>query len=1568
MKNTRSLFALWLLLFFHQMPAKTAPESHKNWSDSTFWAFPAELPHGEEILSSLPPETDDVRDEGGPLADEIQAIQKARGVLAALKKSGRFLEKLTGGDLAELPVGVQKQIGNVVYTMGIESVRLYPTYAEADIFLEIDLPEEREDPVFAATGVRFTRAGGLTGDFRLSLLGNFPIDIRGGKSRIVLKKSLKPGEGTSAVVDCDGFKSLTLDGYIVFSREWLKPVAPDGTIAPSGRVKGDFFFQSESWDLVVALSDFTPFALAGLEDVHWRTQQIILDFSELQNLDSFHLPENYPSPFLTATGLSPLWKGIYVQQLSVTLPPQFSPPDQPPLTVEAQDMVIDDQGFTGRLGVYHPLPLDKGNLNGWAFSVDTLIVGVTAMQFEELRFAGMVNLPLLSKTKTRNAGRIRMEDCVGYSAVILPGNEYLFSIDAVAGYYADLWKAKIQIEPNSSIDIRYTDRRFLATATLNGSIEIGEKFGTGIEFGLSEIRFEGLQLSNQAPYFQAGYWQLPEAIQARFGPFELGLNDIGLYEGSEPESAELRMAAWIGLAGDNLDLTALGGFRINGRLVYSEGRQRWVNESFSVDSILVAASTESWGVGARLDFYRNDPVYGSGFYGRGELWFQVLGGEEKGLSAAVQFGAKPEEGAGFRYFFCDVMARPDLTIAAGLKLKGIGGGVFYRMRRAGDLGVIAAQHQCPWTLGASLSGIPYLPDKNQGIAVKANAVVAASGEDTWSVNGTFEIAFYAGGGLNYVSIYGNATAFGPINWDNNPEAAQSTGVAIFVNMYYHRSAEYQGFKATADVFVNIKNRIKGISPHDQDIAGYAGGLDLEFSNLGWHINLGTPDAPLAVGMQIPLIGQAGISAYLDIGDRIPPMPDLPDYIQAITGAGNLMRNESLYATGAGFAFGASMNLNTGKRKVLGLFYYELGIGLGFDLMLQNYGQAVCADNSEKIGINGWYASGQAWALFEGEVGIEVNLAFVKGEFPILHAAAAVVLQCKGPNPFWAKGYVGGKYHILNGLVKGSFKIGVTIGQECILTSGEEDPFANLNLIRDLQPAEPSTGVSPAVQPTATFALPVDQPFEVNGETYRLQIAETQLNAGDRRLSSRALYEPGDNFMTLLPDDMLPGNSDIRFFLRVALMKKSAGCAGFCDTVKTEMGIVNFTTDEGFAVIPEINVKAAYPFSGQFNFYREEYPQGYILLHAGQPDLFDSGDYQPVARFTETSGGIIEAPVAYDPAQKKVFYSIPASNLAPGKLYQLEILRRFLAPPETYNTALPGSDNGPEPPTETPAPDPADQVLYQAWFRSSDYATFGDKIEALGGLLLGGPGSLMALNRPLSALFHPVEPFDESELTGVGEMPPLLDLSCRADVPWFQNHRFQDLVYDHFPVSAPQYPVPNTWRDQTLGEPPVEAVALVQNTSGLTIRESDFLQQSVPVYSGRADTLVFVFPNLVLTDYLRYQSAVDSFFRAWANQAIAASPELSPEELQQLDQNGDNSISESEWINHFLERCTGSCADCIQGGAEFGCPIPGYFADLYRADPLEMGSVIGQYFLLTVRYQLPGVPVISSIHTLRLTKN
>ncbi len=87
-----------------------------------------------------------------------------------------------------------------------------------------------------------------------------------------------------------------------------------------------------------------------------------------------------------------------------------------------------------------------------------------------------------------------------------------------------------------------------------------------------------------------------------------------------------------------------------------------------------------------------------------------------------------------------------------------------------------------------------------------------------------------------------------------------------------------------------------------------------------------------------------------------------------------MRDLNALGDGRGFAIGMDLSVDTGDMNFL-IFYARLRAGVGFDIMIKDYGETACK-GSGQIGIDGWYANGQAYAYVEGELGIKVNLWFL----------------------------------------------------------------------------------------------------------------------------------------------------------------------------------------------------------------------------------------------------------------------------------------------------------------------------------------------------------------------------------------------------------------------------------------------------------------------------------------------------------------------------------------------------------------------------------------------------------------
>ena len=392
---------------------------------------------------------------------------------------------------------------------------------------------------------------------------------------------------------------------------------------------------------------------------------------------------------------------------------------------------------------------------------------------------------------------------------------------------------------------------------------------------------------------------------------------------------------------------------------------------------------------------------------------------------------------------------PSIPIAPGLDVNAFGGGVAFHMDRTEgtNVGLPASfpSTSLPPTLGVSLSGVKYAPNPNVSIGLRAMVGLSLQTNPTaFNANATFEIVFNNNFGLSAIRFIGNAKILdemdlqGPPTFNENSDTPPNNGAPIQAYVDIDFNFEDKVLDANFKVFVNAAGgTVVGVGNN----GAYGGGV-AHFGPDGWFINMGKPDSPNGLKVSVPGLGDLlKMQTYICIGNKVPAMPDLPQNVANLTGAGNFMANENLRGTGRGFAFGASAEVSTGDLEYL-IFNGRFDAGLGFDIMLQDYGDAYCENTGDQIGINGWYASGQAWAFIDGTIGIKTRVFGNSIEKEILQIGAAAVLQMKLPNPFWAQGSVGGRYSLMGGLVKGECKFKMTIGENCTILGGE-DPGENL---------------------------------------------------------------------------------------------------------------------------------------------------------------------------------------------------------------------------------------------------------------------------------------------------------------------------------------------------------------------------------------------------------------------------------------------------------------------------------------------------------------------------------------------
>ncbi len=1271
-----------------------------------------------------------------------------------------FLEELAkhqmmmeGPNDGLVPIRVDRTVANRTVSIYLEDIRISPTGALLTAHVVI------EDP---STGGKFVLSGYDIGFNPTGLIGPSEL-VLGSDIEIRLSNSAKfivKAQDTRARWNCEGFESLSLGAEIEFCPEFILPVGPDLKPLPDERYRLQINLDEiSSWlefDLEV---NADPFVVTKHEDIVWHIDRMVVDMSS-SITPKFPPLAGYDSPFLVGSTLSPQWKGFYMKKFQATFSNDIGGQSSN-LTIGVNDVIIDGTGFTGQIFAGETvMSIDTGSIADWAFSIDALQVTILHNQLSGAGFKGLLKVPLF-------------DEAMVYSATVFPGNEYRFAVEPLDSLTADVFQSKVVLCRNSRVDIGLVNGEFLAKAHLNGSIYFTPGADRNME--LKGLCFEGFEISNKAPYFSPGRWGIDGSIDLAFDleAFRFMLTDIHPYDPGT-DKIGLGFGAELVLV-DALDIAASGQFGLEGKLEFDAvGRQRWVYDRFAIEGLGLSTTIAGLGtITGSLRWYGDDamvdPMYGKGFQGSASIEL------EGGLSvhAVAQFGEVNDK----KYFFVDgLVGLGAIGSATGpIQIRGFGGGVSYRMDISGGLTSFAGVPDSVPTLpplGASLSGTNYTPDVTKGLSVKATALMAIGAEDVFNGTVSFFIEFNQNFGISEVGYVGAGKFLtgivedlplitdiptGDVEPDLDVEAVLTAYVDITLNF------ETKSLDGTLLSYLNA-GPLQGAGTNGKLVDA-----QMHFGPDSWYIYIGTPEEGKRAGIRLSIPPVVGIeaTAYLDIGNNIPNFPGVPENVRSI--ASGVRVNEDLRQSGSGFAFGAALNFAL-SAKLGGIAKASLEAGAGFDVMLKRYKGLLC--DGQPVGLDGWYASGQMWAYIDGY--LEAFGA------RIIEAGFAAVLQGRLPNPFWAQALIGLKVKL--GFIKVKKTLKLEIGDDCLLTSSNPDEALGLDVIAYLAPVSGTEGVETDVRPQAHLAMALDRDYRVadlngNDQVFRAELYSTSLStSAGVLLPHHTEITDEDRQIQLIPDILLPGNDTIIASVTLKIYRNGTWLAD--ETKET-----TFLTGDPLHYIPQTNVASSYPPNLMYNFYADEYNarEGFIQLISGQPDLLYDipTDYVQKVRLTGDDGQIRLIDYTYDPLENRLSFPLTSNDVTAGTIYHLELVRA----PATQLRALQSgaapdldmsdqvlaalnSSNEFVEPNSGQNQDRGDEVLadgilYQSYFRASQFATVQAKFDQI---MASGTGDLRNISPG-------TEFFDRMEVQG-NETEPLLvvDISATDNTTWFNEVR------------------------------------------------------------------------------------------------------------------------------------------------------------------------------------------------------
>ncbi|MBE6313108.1 MAG: hypothetical protein E7076_08160 [Bacteroidales bacterium] len=1315
-------------------------------------------------------------------------------IISKLEATNNFIEKLDISKKCNLPIGVKKTIANAKFILAISRIEYKKNYAEVDLIANLYAPARDLNLCFGAKNIKMALNGEFIDDVTLALLSDADLKIFGGNGNFIIKGGDE--DLSFARVDCNGLKEFGITADITLNKSTFHKVINKKVTQDSVSAR----IQTTATDLndIVAKIELPDFAITGLDGFIFTCNDVVFDFSDTKNSPATIFPkgyENYVQP-----DLKELWNGIYAHKIQVTLPPQFKKKDNDErIAFSANDMIIDENGVSGIFIAETPLlSIDNGSASGWSFSVDKFQFSLLANALSGAGFCGEIGLPMGDSCR------------LAYDA-LFDGKDYYMIAKPAETLGFNVFKAKAQILPESYVKLAVIDGSFCPEAMLHGSmgITVTKDDGTGKEKATFKgVQFQSLHLQTHRPYLSVEYFGY-KGGGTQFMNLPLAINEISLT--TRDRAANLTFDIDLELADA---IKADGRFNINSE-IETGSIQRFKYKSFEVERLLVEATIAGTvKLEGSLETMEDDAVFGDGVYGGISMTFQKAL-EGLSIKAQAMFGKKD-----FNYWFVDAsvgLPKPGIQIGY-LTLNGFSGGLSQHMKKTGE----------PTEM--SPSGCGYRPDISFGLGLKSAVLFSVISDRVINGETSFEILFNRHGGVNFIGFYGSAKFLGEIPGTENLQ--QFTAGAL------QKSLEKES-KYTAEQLENLKTNEKDKAAEEvyssslkNGQSGLSASLSIEFDfknhlfhanfetyayflkglisgsgsnhKAGWstiHIEsgnsymyIGTPNDPIGLKMGIGPFS-VKTASYFMAGNNIPAAPAPPQQVADILHVNleslDYMRDLNALGSGRGIAFGSSLSMDTGDLRFL-IFYARLQAGLGFDVMMKDYGAAYCEGESEPLGLDGWYINGQAYAYLQGDFGIKVKLFRKEKKISILKGGAAALMQAKLPNPSWFKGTVGLDYRILGGLIKGHVKFEVKIGHDCKIINDTEDLPIDMELIGGITP---ETEADVFAEPQAAFNVSIGEVFEsVNDDDSKstLQVVLGEMTIKDDNgniVDGELKWNKEKDKLNFLSYEIF--NPRTKYTVSVSVHLKEYKNNAWNDVyydgkLYEERREVSFVTGDAPDYIPMENVDYTYPVVEQHYFLPKEYDKGFVQLKKGQTYLFtDSMTYH--ANYLTEDGNVTEVPLSYDSSRRRLNFTIDP-NMQKSTTYNLILTAKLK---DTNEKRIEGKTtytaSGDEKNSYEKRHSDADQLVREDLgkellafaFGTSRYKTFAEKINGITGQQFYYNTYASDVYLILATL--PQDIFDTEEVFGTNytqNKPLITNMQSTAEDSYFKND-IKPNIYDAY---------------------------------------------------------------------------------------------------------------------------------------------------------------------------------------------
>lgn len=984
----------------------------------------------------------------------------------------------------KLPLGFNNLKG---YTICISEMKFMPTEAVMASVATLPLAKLDDTLSFGLKQLPICPQGvGKSG--RLELLQD--IDVRGVTSgqptfTIAAKAKTATRPGCYVTWGCDNNSdTMSLDIDIMFPRAWMTPRPDIDTTKQSiATLRG----KTIDWKEWMLLGNLTPSTFAGTNGMGLQIDTMTFDFSDLENAPGMTFPANYVG-IQDAT-----FNGFYAKQIKMFMPDgwrTFADSNAAPQFI-AQDLIINKNGFTGKLIAANVVMFPKMNLNRLGGSVDTVRVDMLNNTLTQAYIRGRLLLPVSDSTP---------QNAIWYKALFNHTEKtFNFSMQPQNEIEMKLFgNAKLTIAPTSTLTMTLKKGRKQFLINLNGeagwndaTLTIGSKT---ITLDLSP-EFENMRMfyddSLQKPFgYEAGDWSFASP-QKKLAKFPITIDKVK-FDQATPQGNELfrgKLGFDVVVALDSNRIGGRGSFEVIGAVEKTNPTSNFSFKpkfvDFNVGKIVVFANLPAVQMNGELNFYNSDPTYGNGFYATITAKFKEL---QMQLDAAARFGSKVDNNVRYRYWYVSakaILPPPGIVFLPGYAFYGFGVAAWRKVNvnmlpAQPNINAVAAAGS---TSSSANSGAVMTPDRNVAFGFRALAILGTT-PDSKKMNGDVALfgQFNSSGGMSYIGLSGDLWLQAKLTERANAPVKGT------LNIVYDFTTKI--FDLNAGVIVN-KAPVTGNANLNIHIEGKTG---------IWWVKLGDPVYRNVVNVNV-FGTNISANSYFMFGKNIaPPSGFTTRTNNGLAAVGCYGMSPSVSATsdaiaGNGFAGGTDMGFDTGDR-LKSLFgrvkvKWRFGGGMEFNASFLRYPDGtLCGQN----GYNMWYfrANAAAWAI--ASCGIQVT----EGKWPckdgcywnLASLKAGAWAQAGFPNPSWVQGQAAGSFSFLSGAIEGSFDVDFNMGSTCYpaapaaTTTAVQDVAAEQKnqLIKSISPTAPANNVSVKEPVSVIYNFVPGQSFELQEMT------------------------------------------------------------------------------------------------------------------------------------------------------------------------------------------------------------------------------------------------------------------------------------------------------------------------------------------------------------------------------------------------------------------------------------------------------------------------------------------------------